>query len=83
MESNGQIVIYGTRWCGDTIRARRFFEKHTIDYKWVDIDEDPEAARFVQSVNNGFKSVPTIIFPDGSRLVEPSTSELSEKLLKQ
>lgn len=82
MESKSEIIIYGTLWCGDSIRARKFFEKHTIGYKWVDIDDDPEAARFVQSVNNGYKSVPTIIFPDGSRLVEPTTSELTEKLLK-
>lgn len=83
MESNSEITIYGTSWCGDTIRARRFFEQHKIGYKWIDIDGDPEAAKYVQSVNNGFRSVPTIIFPDGSVLVEPTTSELSEKLLKE
>ncbi len=83
MENSDEIVVYGTRWCGDTIRARKFFEKHNIVYKWVDIDSDPEAAKFVQSVNNGYKSVPTIIFPDGSRLVEPSTGELEDKLLSK
>ncbi len=74
-----QIIMYGTTWCGDTRRARKFFDDHKIEYKWVDIDQDKEAEAFVKSVNNDCRSVPTILFPDGSLLVEPSTSQLLQK----
>lgn len=75
-----KIIMYGTTWCGTTKRARRVFEEEKIDYVWVDIDADESAAKFVESVARGFRSVPTIVFPDGSILVEPSTYQLREKL---
>jgi mycoredoxin len=81
MESNSsEIIIYGTTWCGDTRRARAFFDQNKIPYKWIDIDTNPEARKYVESVNRGYRSVPTIIFPDGSMLVEPNSSQLAAKL---
>jgi mycoredoxin len=74
------IKLFGTSWCGDTRRARRFLDENQIGYEWVDIDQDKEAASFVEKTNNGFRSVPTILFPDGSILVEPSIMELRTKL---
>jgi mycoredoxin len=58
----------------------RTLNRHEIEYQYVDIDKDPEARIFVQELNNGNRSVPTIIFPDGEILVEPSKRELIEKL---
>ncbi len=80
MEKSSEIIVYGTTWCGDSRRARRFFDEHNIPYRFVDIDQDLEARRYVEEVNHGFRSVPTIIFPDGSMLVEPSTMKLAEKM---
>ncbi|MHC1784504.1 MAG: glutaredoxin domain-containing protein [Anaerolineaceae bacterium] len=77
---NKQMILYGTTWCGDTIRARRFLDSKNIPYLWVDIDKDPEAWKLVESINHGYRSVPTIVFPDGSTLTEPSTSVLAQKL---
>lgn len=74
------IVVYGTSWCGDSRRARRVMDENQIAYTWVDIDKDLEARKYVESVNRGYRSVPTIVFPDGSMLVEPNTSELKTKL---
>jgi mycoredoxin len=79
-EQNTKIVVYGTQWCGDTIRARRILDNNHIVYQWIDIDQDREAAALVQKMNNGFRSVPTIIFPDGSTLTEPSSDTLMKKL---
>jgi mycoredoxin len=75
-----EIIIYGTSWCGGSRRARLLFDRHNIAYKWVDIDQDPDAAAFVEKVNKGYRSVPTIVWPDGSMLVEPSEYELAKKL---
>ena len=75
-----QIKVYGTSWCGDTRRARTLFQEQGIAYEWIDISSDAEAASFVERVNNGYRSVPTIVFPDGDILVEPPIAALIEKL---
>jgi mycoredoxin len=80
---NTKIKIYGTNWCGDTRRAREYFDTNKVDYEWIDIDQDPAAAEIVKTINGGYKSVPTIVFPDGSTLTEPSVFELKEKLSSQ
>lgn len=79
-DSQVEIVMYGTTWCYDSRRARAIFDQNNIPYRWIDIDQDMEARKFVEQVNNGFRSVPTILFPDGSMLVEPSNTELKVRL---
>jgi mycoredoxin len=79
-EQKSKIVVYGTQWCGDTLRARRILDTNHIEYEWIDIDKDPESAALVQKINNGYRSVPTIIFPDGSSLTEPASDILLKKL---
>jgi mycoredoxin len=74
------IIIYGTAWCGDCFRTRRFFDKNNIAYKWVDVDHDKHGEEFVLLTNRGMRSVPTILFEDGSILVEPSETVLTQKL---
>lgn len=74
------IKMYGTRWCPDCLRAKQFFKQHNIAYDWIDIEQDAEACAYVEKVNGGYKSVPTIVFPDGSALVEPSNAALQKKL---
>lgn len=78
--SNDQIVMYGTSWCGDCRRSRRLLDEHNIPYQYIDIEQDDEARQHVEKVNNGSRSVPTIIFPDGSVLVEPANSVLLAKV---
>jgi glutaredoxin-like protein len=74
------ITIFGTWWCGDCSRTLRYFDRNQIFYKWVDIDKDEKGEEFVLSINNGMRSVPTIVFEDGSILVEPTDAELRLKL---
>ncbi|MBL8103456.1 MAG: FAD-dependent oxidoreductase [Anaerolineales bacterium] len=74
------IRVYGTSWCPDCKRAKKFFAEHRIGYENIDIDEIVDGVSFVESINNGMRIIPTIIFPDGSILVEPSNSQLAEKL---
>lgn len=80
MNQQKEILVYGTRWCGDTKRARLFFEDHNIDYRFIDIDQDKNGERIVREVNEGSRTVPTIIFSDGSILVEPNENSLAKKM---
>lgn len=74
--SPSQIVMYSTEYCPDCHRAKKFFETNNIPYIRVGLEGNAEATEFVMQVNNGYRSVPTIVFPDGSVLVEPGWNEL-------
>jgi len=74
-----QIVMYSVEWCPDCRRAKFFMKRKNIPFLEIDVNADKQAETFVKELNNGFRSVPTIIFPDGSKMVEPSTQELEEK----
>jgi len=75
-----QIVMYVTEYCSDCQRAKKFFEANNIPYLRIGLEGNREATEFVMQVNNGYRSVPTIIFPDGTVLVEPGWDELRQKL---
>ena len=74
------IKVYGTTWCGDCTRAKLFMDENGISYDWTDVDEETQYQDYIKGLNNGQMRVPTIIFPDGSILVEPSNEELAEKI---
>jgi mycoredoxin len=74
------ILFYSTTWCGDCRRSRKVFDALGVSYIDIDIEEHPEAAEIVRRLNRGAQSVPTILFPDGSMLVEPSNATLEVKL---
>jgi len=78
--TQANIVIYGSDWCSDCRRAKQFMEQHSIQFDWIDVEANEEARKMVEKVNNGKRIIPTIIFQDGSILVEPSNAVLARKL---
>jgi thioredoxin reductase (NADPH) len=74
------ITVIGAHWCPDCRRAKSFLAEHRVAYDWIDLDEHPEATEIVERVNGGSRSIPTILFPDGSHLTEPGNDELADKL---
>lgn len=76
----GKLIVFGTWWCGDCKRVRRYLDQKSIEYDWVDIDKDLTGEKFVLDTNNGMRSVPTIVFMDDSILVEPNEKELQLKI---
>jgi mycoredoxin len=74
------ITFYGAGWCSDCIRSKAYLEKHNIPFDYIDIDTTPGAADKVVEINKGIRSIPTIVFPDGTILVEPSNAELGKQL---
>ncbi|MCH8989312.1 MAG: FAD-dependent oxidoreductase [Chloroflexi bacterium] len=75
-----KITVYGAPWCPDCKQSKQFLGEQRIRFNWVDIDEDEAGRRRVQELNDGKQIIPTIIFEDGSILVEPSNAELAAKL---
>lgn len=76
-----EILFYSTSWCGDCRRSRKLLDAMNVPYTDINIEEDPNAAAIVRKLNHGAQSVPTILFPDGSVLVEPSNAALEQKLI--
>ena len=78
--ATSEIKLYGAHWCPDCRRSKQFLGEHQIPYDWIDIEEDSEAEQLVIEKNQGKRIIPTIVFADGSFLVEPSNAELAAKL---
>ena len=72
--------MYTTTWCGYCYRLKRQLERAGVDLTEVDIEADPAAAAMVELVNDGDQTVPTMVFPDGSTLTNPSMTEVLAKL---
>lgn len=72
--------MYTTAWCPDCWRAKQVMGAMKVAYQEINISDDEAAIDLVLRLNNGSRSVPTIVFPDGSILTEPSTTVLVKKL---
>jgi len=75
-----QIIVYSTVWCPDCKRAKKFLGEHRVHYVNVDIEHDPKAMAFVEEVNKGMRVIPTIVFPSGHILSEPTNAQLADEL---
>ncbi len=78
MPSN--LIVYGAPWCPDCKRAKKFLAEHRVAYEWIDIDQDAEGLRNVEELQDGGRTIPMIVMPDGSLLIEPDDVALATAL---
>src|SRR5258708_4745005 len=78
--SQTNITLYGTNWCSDCKRSKKFLGEQRVRYGYINIEEDTEGQAIVQKLQNGGMTIPTIVFEDGSVLIEPSNAEMAAKL---
>jgi len=72
--------MYTTQWCGFCRNLKKQLAREGIEMAEVDIERDPDAREFVMSVNGGNQTVPTVVLPDGTVLVNPSAAQVRERL---
>ena len=75
-----QITMYGAEWCGDCRRSKKFLDSNNVAYNYIDVEADASASEKVIEINGGQRSIPVIIFEDGTHLTEPSDAALKAKL---
>lgn len=74
------VTMYSTTWCGYCMRLKRMMDREGIAYAEVNIEEDPDAAELVMRVNGGNRTVPTVVFPNGAALTNPSIDQVKAAL---
>lgn len=74
------LTMYTTTWCGYCVRLKDGLRRAGIEFAEVNIEFDESAAELVASVNGGNRTVPTIVFPDGAALTNPTVAEVQAKL---
>jgi mycoredoxin len=76
----GTVTMFSTTWCGYCRRLKSQMDAEGIAYDDVNIEEQPDSAAFVEAVNGGNRTVPTVLFPDGSAVTNPSLTEVVQRL---
>ena len=74
------ITMYSADWCGDCVRSKRLLDSLEVSYEVIDVESVPGASEKVIEINGGKRSIPVILFPDGTHLTEPSDIDLKAKL---
>lgn len=75
-----QLTMYSTTWCGYCRRLKLLLDEAGIEYREIDIERDADAAQFVEGINGGNQTVPTVVFPDGTTATNPSFAEVTARL---
>lgn len=77
---SSKVTMYSADWCGDCRRSKRLLDLLQVKYDLIDVESDESAAAKVIEINGGFRSIPVIVFQDGTHLTEPSDNALEQKL---
>jgi mycoredoxin len=80
MLSENGVLLYGTAWCGDCRRVKRALEERGVDYQWIDLEKTKGARAEMLRLNGGARKFPTILFPDGFVMADPSVPQLAARL---
>ena len=80
MTAPAAVTMYTTPWCGYCVRLKKLMQREGIEYAEVDIERDPAAADVVMQANGGNRTVPTLLFRDGSALTNPSIDQVKAQL---
>jgi thioredoxin reductase (NADPH) len=75
-----ELTVYGAPWCPHCRNTKQFLEAQRVDFEYVDIDRDPAAVAAIEQLQHGGRTIPTLVFPDGTFVVAPSNDELAQRL---
>ena len=76
----GQITMFSTEWCGYCKRLKKMLDAEGIGYTEINVEEVPGTAELVEAINGGNRTVPTVLFPDGTSATNPSLNDVKQRL---
>ena len=79
-DNTAAVTMYTTSWCGYCVRLKKLMQREGIEWAEVDIEQDPSAADIVMAANGGNRTVPTLVFRDGTALTNPSIDQVKTAL---
>lgn len=74
------VTMYTTSWCGYCVRLKKLMQREGIEFAEVNIETDENAADLVMHANGGNRTVPTLVFADGTALTNPSIDQVKSQL---
>jgi mycoredoxin len=74
------VTMYTTSWCGYCVRLKKMMQGEGIEFAEVNIETDESAADLVMHANGGNRTVPTLVFADGTALTNPSIDQVKAQL---
>jgi thioredoxin reductase (NADPH) len=77
---DGEIRIVGHRWSPEAHELKAFLARSRVGYRWLDVERDPEAGKYLGETRVRKDTLPIIILPDGTRLVRPAVRDLAERI---
>jgi mycoredoxin len=77
-----EVLVYGASWCGMTQMIRRYLDRMDIPFRYIDMEDDPDAAKQLRWITGGYAGIPTVII-DGQALIQPSVEEVGRSLARR
>jgi mycoredoxin len=74
------VTMFTTQWCGYCVRLKKMMQREGIEFAEVDIENDAQAADLVMQANGGNRTVPTLVFANGTALTNPSIDQVKAQL---
>src|SRR6202142_2501741 len=77
------IRVLGTRWSPRSYELRDFLARNRVPYQWIDVEfsaNDPETKRLVDALGPEASSLPVVLFPDGTKLLESLPADVALKV---
>jgi thioredoxin reductase (NADPH) len=77
------IRVLGTRWSPRSYELRDFLARNRVPYQWIDVEgsaNDPETKRLLEALGSEAASLPVVLFPDGTKLLESVPAEVAQKV---
>lgn len=76
----GSIIMFTTTWCGYCRRLKTQLAGSEVTVQEIDIEQQPEYVDYIEAVNGGNRTVPTVVFPDGTSATNPSAAEVTKRV---
>jgi len=77
------IRVLGTRWSPRSYELRDFLARNRVPYQWIDVEtsaNDPETKRLLEALGDEANSLPVVLFPDGTKLLESLPADVAQKV---